>query len=110
MLAQMFSGSVDVVGAHNVLSVKHWDRMGRGMLYAGSSSVPWAILHARTFQHDVLACGQCAIAGRFHLAVATSSWRIATPDACTDHSPDCTTVSKKMQWRSPPHQAAKALI
>ena len=56
-LARMLSGQAGVVGAHGVLSVKHWDRIGQGALYAGTSAVPWAILHARTFDHGVLRCG-----------------------------------------------------
>ena len=59
MLAQMLSGRTEPVDAHHVLSLKHWDRIGRGELYAGTSAVPWAIVHARTFQHDVLECGEC---------------------------------------------------
>ena len=58
-LAQMLSGQAVVVDAHNVLSMKHWDRIGQGVLYAGTSAVPWAILHARTFDQDVLRCGSC---------------------------------------------------
>ena len=47
-LGQMLSGQARVVDAHSVFSVKYWDRIGQGALYAGTSAVPWAILHART--------------------------------------------------------------
>jgi len=45
------------VNAHNVISVTHLG--GAGILHATTSTVPWAILHARTFEHDVLECGEC---------------------------------------------------
>ena len=59
VIAALLSESAEVMDAHNVLSVRHWDRIGRGLLYAGTSAVPWAILHARTFDQDVLLCGRC---------------------------------------------------
>ena len=76
MLGQMLSGSAEVIEAHNVLSVKHWDRMGRGELCASTSAVPWAILHARTFRHDVLECGVCG--GRLRVRAM-----IVDPDVAT---------------------------
>ena len=51
-------------------------RIGRGMLYAATSSVPWANLHARTFEHDVLECGQCG--GRLRVRAV-----IVDPDVAT---------------------------
>ena len=44
----------------NVLSARHLERIGRGLLYAATSSVPWATLLARTFDVDVKACARCA--------------------------------------------------
>jgi len=41
-------GAAEVVESHSVLSVAHGDRTRRGLPYAATSSVPWAILHART--------------------------------------------------------------
>jgi len=55
LIADLLSGSAEVVDAHNVLSVRHWDRIGRGLLYAAKSSVPWAILHARTDTRNEIA-------------------------------------------------------
>ncbi len=43
----------------NVLSVKHWDRLLGGTLYAASPRVDWASLLRRSFQVDVLACPRC---------------------------------------------------
>ncbi|MCL2823846.1 MAG: hypothetical protein FWD57_07645, partial [Polyangiaceae bacterium] len=43
----------------HVVSVKHRGRIGAGMLDAATSAVLWAILHARTFEHDVVECGEC---------------------------------------------------
>lgn len=43
----------------NVLSVKHWDRLLGGTLYAASPRVDWASLLGRSFQVDVLACPSC---------------------------------------------------
>ena len=48
VIAALRSDSTEAMDAHNVLSVRHWDRIGRGLLYAATSAVPWAILHART--------------------------------------------------------------
>ena len=43
----------------NVLSVKHWDRLLGGLLYAGSPRVDWASLLRRSFEVDVLRCARC---------------------------------------------------
>jgi len=43
----------------NVLSARHLDRIAGGLLYAATSSVPWATLIARTFDVDVKACARC---------------------------------------------------
>jgi len=59
VLREMRSGEADVIDGHNALSVKQWNRMGRGLPCAGSSAIPWAILHARTFAYDVLSCAVC---------------------------------------------------
>ena len=56
--AHMLSEQAEAVDAHNVLSVKHRGRIDAGILYASTSAVPWAILHARTFEHDVLERGE----------------------------------------------------
>ena len=76
LLAQILSGRSEAVDANHVLSVKHWDRIGRGMPYAATSSVPWAILHARTFEHDVLECGHCG--GRLRVRAV-----VVDPDVAT---------------------------
>jgi hypothetical protein len=43
----------------NVLSVKHWDRLLGGLLYAASPRVDWASLLRRSFEVDVLQCARC---------------------------------------------------
>jgi hypothetical protein len=43
----------------NVLSVKHWNRLLGGALYAASPRVDWASLLRRSFDVDVLACSSC---------------------------------------------------
>jgi len=59
VIAELLSGVGEALDAHNVVSVRHWDRIGRGLLYAATSADPWAILRARTFDQDVLLCGRC---------------------------------------------------
>jgi len=52
--------SADVVGlAPNVISVRHWDRLLGGLLYAVSPRVDWATLLRRSFDVDVLQCPKC---------------------------------------------------
>jgi hypothetical protein len=48
-----------VVLAPNVLSVRHWDRLMGGMLYAVTPRVDWATLLRRSFAVDVLECPKC---------------------------------------------------
>jgi hypothetical protein len=43
----------------NVLSVRHWDRLLGGVLYATSPRVDWAALLRRSFSTDVLQCPKC---------------------------------------------------
>ena len=43
----------------NVLSVKHWNRLLGGALYAAQPRVDWASLLRRCFDVDVLACPSC---------------------------------------------------
>jgi hypothetical protein len=43
----------------NILSVKHWNRLLGGALYAASPRVDWASLLRRSFEIDVLACPTC---------------------------------------------------
>jgi hypothetical protein len=61
----------DVVSlAPNVLSVRHWDRLLGGTLYAATPRVDWASLLRRSFEVDVLQCPKCQ--GRLRvLAVIT---------------------------------------
>jgi Putative transposase len=54
----------------NVLSVRHWDRLMGGALYAATPRVDWASLLRRSFDVDVMACAECG--GRLRvLAVIT---------------------------------------
>ncbi len=61
----------DVVAlAPNVLSVRHWDRLVGGVLYAAMPRVDWARLLRRSFDVDVMQCPRCQ--GRLRvLAVIT---------------------------------------
>ncbi|MFS8067973.1 MAG: hypothetical protein ACMG6S_16590, partial [Byssovorax sp.] len=43
-----------------ILTVKHWNRIQEGALFASSSRVDWAILMQRTFGVDALKCPKCA--------------------------------------------------
>ena len=43
----------------NVLSVKHWERLLGGALYAATPRLDWASLLRRSFQVDVLECAKC---------------------------------------------------
>jgi hypothetical protein len=45
--------------ASNVISVRHWDRLVGGLLYAVAPRVDWAKLIRRTFAIDVLECSKC---------------------------------------------------
>jgi hypothetical protein len=48
-----------VLLAPNILSVKHWDRLLGGALYAVTPRVDWASLLRRSFDTDVLQCVSC---------------------------------------------------
>jgi hypothetical protein len=43
----------------NIISVKHWDRLLGGLLYAVQPRVDWARLLRRSFSVDVLECPKC---------------------------------------------------
>jgi len=45
--------------APNILSVRHWDRLLGGLLYAATPRVDWATLLRRSFGVDVLQCTAC---------------------------------------------------
>ena len=45
--------------APNVLSVRHWERLLGGALYATTPRIDWATLLRRTWDVDVLACAKC---------------------------------------------------
>jgi hypothetical protein len=45
--------------APNIISVKHWDRLLGGLLYAVRPRVDWATLLRRSFAVDVLDCPKC---------------------------------------------------
>ncbi len=48
-----------IVLAPNVLSVRHWDRLLDGALYAATPRVDWANLLRRSLDVDVMACAKC---------------------------------------------------
>lgn len=52
------SGDV-VILSPNVLSLRHWQRLLGGLLYAASPRVDWATLMRRSFAVDVLRCASC---------------------------------------------------
>ena len=72
-LARSIDGAVGAMP--NVLSATHLSRIGGGLLYAATSSVPWATLFARTFEVDVKACARCA--GRLEVRAAVTDHDIA---------------------------------
>ncbi|MCL2824835.1 MAG: hypothetical protein FWD57_12680 [Polyangiaceae bacterium] len=75
MFAQMLWGQGEVVDGHDVVSVKHWDRNGRGMLYAPTSAMPWVILDARTSDACVLGCGEFSGLPRVRAEMGSLPWR-----------------------------------
>jgi hypothetical protein len=89
--------------APNVLSVRHWDRLIGGALYAVSTRVDWASLLRRSLDVDVLQCPKCH--GRLrvlaviterepvrrilaHLGVPTDAPPVARARDPTDDYPD----------------------
>jgi hypothetical protein len=59
----------DVIAlASNVLSVRHWDRLLGGVLYAATPRVEWAALLRRSFDVDVMQCPKCG--GRLRVLAA----------------------------------------
>ena len=53
-------GPGDVIQlAPNIISVKHWDRLLGGLLYAVQPRVDWATLLRRSLSVDVLKCPKC---------------------------------------------------
>jgi hypothetical protein len=53
-------GAGDVIQlAPNIISVKHWDRLMGGLLYAVQPRVDWATLLRRSLSVDVLECPKC---------------------------------------------------
>jgi hypothetical protein len=53
-------GPGDVIQlAPNIISVKHWDRLMGGLLYAVQPRVDWATLLRRSLSVDVLECPKC---------------------------------------------------
>jgi hypothetical protein len=63
----------DVIAlAQNVLSIRHWDRLLGGVLYASSPRIDWARLLRRSLGVDALKCPKCD--GRLRvLAVITEN-------------------------------------
>ena len=43
-----------------IITVKHWNRILQGELFANSSRVDWALLMQRTFGFNALKCPKCA--------------------------------------------------
>jgi hypothetical protein len=97
-LARSIDGAV--VPMPNLLSARHLDRIGGGLLYAATSNVPWATLLARTFDVDVKACARCG--GRLEARAVVTNHDVArkildampraarappSPDASVVHEP-----------------------
>ena len=57
-LAASWMSGFDVL-APNIVSVKHWNRLLGGQLYAASPRIDWARLLRRCFDVDVLNCPTC---------------------------------------------------
>ena len=62
-------GDVERVGA-NMLSVRHWDRLLGGVLYAATPRMDWARLLQRSLDVDVLKCPKCD--GRLRIVAAVT--------------------------------------
>jgi hypothetical protein len=75
--ATTLARSVDgaAVPMPNILSAKHLERIGGGLLYAATTTVPWATLLARTFDVDVKACDRCG--GRLAVRAVVTDHDIA---------------------------------
>ncbi|MGO9833534.1 MAG: transposase [Polyangiaceae bacterium] len=58
VLGAPLSGDV-IQLAPNIISVKHWDRLLGGLLYAVQPRVDWATLLRRSLSVDVLECPKC---------------------------------------------------
>ena len=59
-----------------MLSVRHWSRIGEGLLLATSPRVDWAKLLRRSFNVDALVCPRCH--GRLRVLVAITEEATAT--------------------------------
>ena len=75
VIAALLSAAAEAVDAHNVLSLSDWNRIGRGLPYAATSAVPWATLHARTFDQNVLLCERCS--GRLRVRAVVVDLEVA---------------------------------
>jgi uncharacterized protein YbaR (Trm112 family) len=62
-------GDVERVNA-NMLSVRHWDRLLGGVLYAATPRMDWARLLRRSLDVDVLVCPTCD--GRLRVLAAVT--------------------------------------
>ena len=51
--------SLEEPRAIGTLTVKHWNRLREGELFASSPNIPWAILLKRTFGFDAELCPKC---------------------------------------------------
>jgi hypothetical protein len=77
----------------NVLSVRHWDRLLGGLLYAATPRVEWAALLRRSFAADVTACGRCG--GRLRvLAVITERESVRRILAHLGHATDAPPLAR----------------
>jgi hypothetical protein len=47
-------------GDPTVMTIRHWNRLLDGALYAASSRVDWAVLLQRTYGFDAMRCPKCA--------------------------------------------------
>lgn len=59
----------------NVITVRHWDRLLDGALYAAEPRVDWATLMRRTFRFDVTVCPNCH--GRMRVLSAITDAAVA---------------------------------
>ena len=65
--ARVSLGEVERLSA-NMISVRHWDRLLGGVLYAATPRIDWARLLRRSLDVDVLNCPKCA--GRLRVIAA----------------------------------------
>ena len=93
------AGASAIFLSPNVLSVKHWNRLEEGLLFATTPRIAWPMLLRRCFSVDVLECASCG--GRLRVtAVVTAE---ATVSKILDHLKVPSVPPPVAQARAPDH-------